>query len=68
MTTLEEFAAFEERKSALLKTRLAMPYQLQKCATWRHFQQFLRQLPGQPTEMCCTSDHVITYLISADSR
>ena len=45
-----------------------MPYQLQKCATWRHFQRFLRRLPGQPTEMCCTADHVVTYLISADSR
>jgi hypothetical protein len=49
VTTLDEFAAFEERKRARLRTRMAMPYQLQKCATWRHFQRFLRQLPGQPT-------------------
>ena len=69
MTTLDEFAAFDKRKRALLKTRLAMPtYQLQKYATWRHFQRFLRRLPGQPTEMCCTADHVVTYLILADSR
>ena len=68
MTILNEFAAFDERKSVLLKARLAMPYQLQKCATWRHFQRFLRRLPGQPTEMCCTADQVVTYLISADSR
>ena len=67
MAALDGFAVIEERKRALLKTRLAMPYQLQKCATWRHFQRLLRRLSRQPTEMSCTADDVITYnLISAD--
>jgi hypothetical protein len=30
IAALDELAAIEERKRALLKTRLAMPYQLQK--------------------------------------
>ena len=63
---LHEFVAIEERKRTLLRTRMAMPYQLQKCATWKHFQRFLRRVPGQPTEMSCTPDHVISYLISSD--
>ena len=45
---------------------MAMPYQLQKCATWKHFQRFLQRVPDQPTEMSCTPDHVISYLISSD--
>jgi len=65
---LDEFAVIEERKRALLKARLAMPYQLQKCATWAQFQRLLRRLPHRPTEMSCTADDVITYLISADFR
>jgi hypothetical protein len=65
---LDECAGFEKRKRELLRTRLAMPYQLQKCATWRHFQRFLRRLPDQSTEMNCTGDHVVNYLILADSR
>ena len=66
--TLDDLAAFEQRKQALLVNRLAMPYQLQKCSTWSRFQRFLRQLPGQPTDMCCTPDDVVTYLISEDCK
>ena len=67
-SALEECAAFERRKGQLLKARLAMPYQLQKCATWRHFQSFLRRQPNRPTEDDCSGDQVVNYLISADSR
>ena len=63
VVALHEFVAIEERKRALVRTRMAMPYQLQKCATWRHFQRFLRRVPGQTTGMSCTPDHVISYLI-----
>ena len=63
-----DFVTIEERKRALLETRLAMPYQLQKCSTWQHFRRFLRRVPGQPTELSCTADDVVTYLIFADSR
>jgi len=63
VVALREFVAIEERRRALLRTRMAMPYQLQKCATWRHFQRFLRRVPGQTTGMSCTLDHVISYLI-----
>jgi hypothetical protein len=68
VSALDEFAGFEKRRRELLRTRLAMPYQLQKCATWRHFQRFLRRLPDQSTETNCTGDHVVNYLISTDSR
>ena len=67
-SALEECAVFERRKGQLLKARLAMPYQLQKCATWRHFQSFLRRQPNRPTEDNCSGDQVVNYLISADSR
>ena len=67
-SALEECAVFERRKGELLKARLAMPYQLQKCATWRHFQSFLRRQPNRPTEDDCSGDQVVNYLISADSR
>ena len=68
MSPMDEIAAFERRKSELLKTRLAMPYQIQKCATWRHFQEFLRRQPDRPSEDNCSGDQVVNYLISADSR